>query len=106
MDFAVYPRGANAETDNFTVNYNAGIATIIRSDANHMFGEGGFSGSTIDAVKEVSSQKTRLEEELTRVTKDLDTMTSKLESQFQQIAMMDVRAAINIAMVEKLFETS
>ncbi|MDP4708439.1 MAG: flagellar filament capping protein FliD [Rickettsiaceae bacterium] len=106
MDFAVYPRGANAETDNFTVNYNAGIANIIRSDANHMFGEGGFSGSTIDAVKEVSSQKTRLEEELTRVTKELDEMTQKLESQFEKIAMMDVMAAIQIAMVEKMFETS
>jgi len=106
MDFAVYPKGANAQTDRFTVNYSAGIANIIRSDANQMFGEGGFYGSTIDAGKEVYSQQTRLEEELTRVTKDLDTMTSKLESQFQQIAMMDVRAAINIAMVEKLFETS
>ena len=106
MKFAVFPKGANVEIDNFTLNYSAGIANIIRSDANQMFGKGGFYGSTIDAGKEVHSQQTRLEEELTRVTKDLDTMTSKLESQFQQIAMMDVRAAINIAMVEKLFETS
>jgi len=106
MKFAVFPKGANLEVDNFTLNYSAGIANIIRSDANQMFGEGGFYGSTIDAGKEVQSQQTRLEEELTRVTKELDTMTSKFESQYKQIAMMDVRAAIDIAMVEKLFETS
>lgn len=106
LKFAVYPKGANAQNDHFTINYSAGLANIIRSDANSMFGEGGFSGSTIDASKDVASKKERLEKELTKITKELDDMTKKLEGQFEQIAMMDVMAGIQQAMIEKMFETS
>jgi hypothetical protein len=47
-----------------------------------------------------------LEKELTKITKELDDMTKKLEGQFEQIAMMDVMAGIQQAMIEKMFETS
>ena len=106
LTFAVYPKGAVGQNDNFTINYSAGLANIIRSDANSMFGEGGFSGSTIDASKDITSKKERLEKELTKITKELDDMTKKLEGQFEQIAMMDVMAGIQQAMIEKMFETS
>jgi flagellar capping protein FliD len=106
LTFAVYPKMAVDQTDNFTINYSAGLANIIRSDANSMFGEGGFSGLTIDASKDVTSKKERLEKELTRITKELDEMTKKLEGQFEQISMMDVMAGIQQAMIEKMFETS
>jgi len=102
LEFRVDPKAgpAIAHTDNYTITYTPGMANLILDDAREMFNDVGLGGSTVDEMGIVKEEKTKLSDELERVTKELKNMINELTAGYQQVMMMDMHMAIQGAMIE------